>query len=144
MIGDDTLNDPPDGRPADPEQRLPLALGHLLGAEGDEVLEVPRLPGGAARPRDRLDAHPAVATLDASELVLKKAAMAGEIDMPPAAKLSVVHSPVGLPAPRTGDPPPAQAHPDDHPLAAQPDAGDARIGERQSLFNAVVTCTPSS
>ena len=58
-IGDDALHDPPDRVPRDPQQRLHLALGHLLRAESHQVLEVARVASVRARPRDRLDAHAA-------------------------------------------------------------------------------------
>ena len=51
VIGHDALDDPPDGIPGDPQQRLDLALGHLLRAERHEVLEVARVAGVRSGPR---------------------------------------------------------------------------------------------
>ena len=82
MFGDDALDDPPDGVPGDPQQRLYLALGHLLGAERHQVLEVARVASVRARPRDGLDAHAAIAALHAPQFVLDEAAPAGDIEMP--------------------------------------------------------------
>src|SRR6059058_2719201 len=109
---------------------LDLALGHPLGAERDEIFEVAGVAGAAPRPGDRLDPHAAVLAVNPSELVLDKATMAREIQMPPAAKLTIVHAAVGLPAHRARDPAAAQANPDDHPLPGQRHALDAGARKR--------------
>src|SRR5215207_7257199 len=49
VVGEDALDDPPDGVPADPEQPGDRRLGHLLGQPRDDVFEV----AGVARPRPR-------------------------------------------------------------------------------------------
>ena len=84
VVGDHALDDPPDRVPGDAQQRLDLALGHLLRAERGQVLEVAGVPGVRPRPRNRLDPHAAIAALHAAQLVVDEAAPAGEIEMPPA------------------------------------------------------------
>jgi len=55
LVGDDTGDDMPDGRPGDPEQPGDLGLGHLLGQPRDHVFEVAGVMGAGPRPRDRLE-----------------------------------------------------------------------------------------
>lgn len=43
VVCHDPLDDPPDRRPADSQQRLDLLLGHLLGQPRAEILEVARV-----------------------------------------------------------------------------------------------------
>ena len=56
-VGDDALDDPPDGVPGDPQQAGDRGLGHLLRQQRDDVLEVARVAGARPRPRDRLEAN---------------------------------------------------------------------------------------
>ena len=131
VIGDDALDDPPDGVPGDPQQRLDLALGHLLGAERHQVLEVARVASVRARPRDGLDAHAAIAALHAPQLVLDEAAPAGDIEMPPAPERAVVGRPINLAAARADQPPARERDPHDDPLNAEDDIDDTGARERQ-------------
>ena len=126
-----TGDDPPDRVPRDPQQGLDLVLGHPLGAKRDQVFELAGVPSAAARPRDRLYPHPAVAAAHPSELVLQKAAITGQIQMPPATDVPIVHARIDLAAHRTGHPPAAKPDPHDHPLSGQPHVRDAGPRERQ-------------
>src|SRR5436189_6450497 len=92
----------------DAQQRLHLAFGHLLRAERDQALEVAGMAGVRAGPRDRLDAHPAVAALHAAQLVGDKAAPPGDVQVPPAPPRAVVAGAVDLPAARAHRPPAPQ------------------------------------
>jgi hypothetical protein len=53
-VGDDTLDDPPDGVPADSEQPADRGLGHLLRKPRDNVFEVAGMMSVRPRPRHRL------------------------------------------------------------------------------------------
>ena len=144
VIGDDALDDPPDRVPGDPQQRLDLALGHPLGAERDQILELAGVPGAAARPRDRLDPHPAIPAVHPSQLVLQKTAMAGQVQMPPAPHAA------GRACPRYTCPHTEHAirRRRSRTLTITPSAVSltpVTLAPRSasSLFNAVVTRTPS-
>ena len=89
-IGDDGFDDLTDGVPSDPQQRRDRRLGHLLGAEGDHVLEVAGVARATTRERDRLDAHAAIRASHATQPILQLAALPGEIDVAPAPPRPVV------------------------------------------------------
>ena len=57
--------------------------------------------------------------------------MTGQIQMPPAANVPIVHARVDLAAHRAGDPPAAKPDPNHHPLPGQPDPRDAHTPKRQ-------------
>jgi hypothetical protein len=130
-VGDHPFDDPPDRVPGHAQQRLDLALGHPLGAERNQILELPSVPGAATSPRDRLDPHPAITAVHPPELVLQKTAMTSQIQMPPAAHVPIVHARIDLAAHRADDPVAAKPDPNHHPLPGQPDPGDAHTSERQ-------------
>jgi hypothetical protein len=109
----------------------------------DQVLELAGVPRAAASPRDRLHPDPAIPASHSSELVLQKAAMAGQVQMPPTTHLAIMHPQVRLPAHRAGDPPAAQPEPGEHPSGVSLTPVTLAPGSVRSLFNAVVTRTPS-
>jgi hypothetical protein len=59
VIGDDALDDLPDGVPADPQQPRDRCLGHLLRQPRHDVFEVARVVSFGRGPRHRLQAHAA-------------------------------------------------------------------------------------
>jgi hypothetical protein len=93
--------------------------------------KVARVAGAGPGPRHRLDADAAVAAGYPAQLVLEKAAPAGEIEMPPAPHGPVVHPAVDLATGRARQPATAQRDADDHPLGGQPDVGDPGARQRQ-------------
>jgi hypothetical protein len=133
MVGDDALDDPPDGVPADPQQPADRRAGHLLGQPGDDVLEVARVRGAGARPRHRLQANAAVAAAQAPQLALDDAAAGAEIEVAPALDPSVVdlELPAGLPAARADAPATAQTDGHDHPLGAEADIDNGCPGQAE-------------
>jgi hypothetical protein len=128
VVGHHALDDPPDRVPRDPEQPGDRRLGHLLGEEGDEVLEVARVGGARPGPRHRLEARPAAgATPQAAQLALDDAAARAEVEVAPALDAAVVdRKPPDLAALRADAP--AAARPDrhDHPLGGERDPGHGR------------------
>ena len=98
-VGDDPLDDPPDGVPADLQKPADRVLGHLLRQPRDEVLEVTGVMRTRASPWHRLGPHPAVRAPHPAQLALDVAAGGAEIQVPPTFHPTVVNVAGELPAP---------------------------------------------
>jgi hypothetical protein len=120
-FGGHALDDPPDGVPGDPHQPRDRVLGHLLRQISDHVLEVAREATARPRPRDRLDPHTAVAALNAPHPRGEEAALAAEVEMPPAREHRVMRRRADLPAARADPSPAPQRDRNDHPVKVEPD-----------------------
>jgi hypothetical protein len=131
VVADDALDDPADGLPSDPEQRRDRRLGHLLGEEGDHVLEVARVADARPGEGHRFHPHAAVGADDAPQAVLDEAALATEIEVAPATGMAIVHPGEDLAAARAHRAPPAERNLDDHPLRAERDVDDPGAGQAQ-------------
>src|SRR3954467_6756714 len=94
------------------------------------VLEI-AAEAGAARSRDRLQAHPAVRALHAPQPGDHVAALGAEIEVPPPAPLGVVGRATDLPAARADAAPAPQPHGHQHPLTVEPDPDHRRPGQPQ-------------
>src|SRR3954467_10133519 len=94
------------------------------------VLEI-AAEAGAARSRDRLQAHPAVRALHAPQPGDHVAALSAEIEVPPPAPLGVVGGATDLPAARADAAPAPQPHGHQHPLTVEPDPDHRRPGQAQ-------------
>jgi len=130
-LSDDPGDDRPDGVPADSQQDRDRRLGHLLGTEGDQVLEVARVARPRPGPRHGLDAHPAVRAANAAQLVLDSAALAGEVEVAPTPKRAVVDALADLPAARAHRPAATQRNPDGDSARAEEHIDDAGALKRQ-------------
>ena len=124
MVGDDALNDPPDGVPGDAQQPGDRGLGHLLGQPRRDVFEVAGVSRARPRPWDRLVAHAAVAAVQAPQLALDDAARRAEIQVAPALDAPRVDATTDLAATRADAAPAPQPHGYDHPLFAETDIDD--------------------
>ena len=133
MVGDDSLHDPPDRVPADPQQPGDRRLRHLLREPRNGVLEVAGVAGARPRPRDRLELCAAVQTPHPAQLALDHTARRAEVEMAPslAPAVVVVHAPPRLPATRTDPSTATQADRHDHPLAAEAHIDDRGAGQAQ-------------
>ena len=90
LVGDDPLDDPPDGVPADPQQPGDRRLGHLLRQPRHHVLEVAGVMRAGPSPRHRLQMHAAVRAAQPPQLALDHAPAGAEIQVPPALDAPVV------------------------------------------------------
>src|SRR5215216_58655 len=132
VVGEDALDDPPDGVPADPEQPGDRCLGHLLGQPRDDVFEVAGVARPRPRPRDRLELRPAAATPQPPQLALDDAAVGAQIEVAPALDAPPVdRQPTGLPAARADPSPAPQPHRHDHPVGGEADVDHRRARQTQ-------------
>jgi hypothetical protein len=130
VIADHPLDDRADGVPADAQQAADRRLGHLLGHEGHQVLEVAGVPSARPRPGQRLDAHPTIRAAHATQLVLDEAALATQIEMAPAPPRAIMNPPADLPAARAHRAAPTQRDACDA-LSPKQHIDDASALERQ-------------
>jgi hypothetical protein len=121
VLGDDTLNDPPDRVPADSQQAGDRCLRHLLRQPGDDVLKVARVVRVGPGPRHRVVAHTTVGTAQPAQLTLDHAAAGAKVEMTPPLNAAIVdlELPTSLTALRADPPPAAQPNRHDHPLDAE-------------------------
>ena len=84
LVGDHAREDLADRPPPDPQQLGQRRLGHLLGQERDDILEVARVRRAGPGPRHRLVNIAAVRAVQSPQLALDVAATGAEIQMPPA------------------------------------------------------------
>jgi hypothetical protein len=132
MVGDHTLDDPPDRVPRDPQQARDRRLGHLLRQPRHHILEVPRVARPRPRPRHRLKLGAARATPQPPQLALDHAAVDAEIEVAPTLDPATVdRQPAGLSAPRAHPPPAPQPHRHDHALGGEADIDHRRAGQAQ-------------
>ncbi len=131
VIAHDALDDPPDRVPAHAQEPGDRRLGHLLGEEGRQVLEVAGVAGAGPCPRDGLDSDAAVGTAHPAQAVLDKAARGAEVEVAPARLGAVVDCADDLTAPRARRSPPPQGDLDDHPLGSERDVDDPGAGQAQ-------------
>src|SRR5215207_5912971 len=132
VVGEDALDDPPDGVPADPEQPGDRRLGHLLGQPRDDVIEAAGVARARPRPRDRLELRPAGATPQPPQLALDDAAVGDQIEVAPALDAPPVdRQPTGLPAARADPSPAPQPHRHDHPVGDEADVDHRRARQTQ-------------
>jgi len=132
VIAHDALDDPPDRVPAHPQEPCDRRLGHLLGEEGREVLEVARVAGAGPCPRDRLHSDAAVGAAHPAQAVLDQAARGAEVKVAPAPQMAVVDCADDLAAARARrSPAPPQGDLDDHPLGSERDVDDPGAGQAQ-------------
>jgi len=124
VVAHDALDDPPDRVPAHAQQSRDRGLGHLLGEEGGEVLEVARVAGARSRPGHRLDPDAAVGAGDAPESILDVKALAGEVEVAPAPHGAVVDRADHLATARAGHASAPQRDLDDHAVGGERDVDD--------------------
>src|SRR5918997_206698 len=100
VIGDDALNDLPDGVPADPQQPGDRGLGHLLRQPRHDVLKVAGMRAAGPGPRHGLGAHPASRATQPAQLTLDHAAVCAQVQVAPALDAPVMdlQMTAGLPA----------------------------------------------
>ena len=143
MVGNDAADDPPDRVPARAQEARDRRLGHLLGEEGADVLEVARVAGSRPGEGHGLDPHPAVAAAHPAQALLDKAALRAAVEVAPASQTAVVDRLDELAAARADDAPSAQRDFDDHPSAPKATSVTLAPGRRSRRLHAVVTRTLS-
>ena len=131
-IGNDPLDDPPDGVPPDPQQPGDRGLGHLLRQPRDDIFEVAGVVRAGPGPRDRLEVNTTVWAAKATQLGFDHAPAGAEIQVapalePPVVDLEMTASLAAAPTHPTSAP---QANRDDHPLGPKADVDDR--GARQA------------
>jgi len=145
VVGEDPLDDLPDGVSPNAQQPGDRGLGHVLRQPRDHVLEVAGVMGARPCPGDRLEMHAAGWAAKATQLGLDHAPARPQTEVSPPLGSPVVHlEPAGLPATPTDTAPAAQTDGHDHPLAAEADVVTDAPGRRNSRLNAVLTRTSLS
>ncbi len=116
LVGDDALEDLPDGLPADPHQPGDLRLAHLLRQPRREILEIAGVPRARPRPRHMLVHIAAARAVQPPEPALDHAPRGAEIQRPPALLAVLLDLQATRPAARA-----------DRLLGAQHDGHDHRL-----------------